>query len=86
MPRMSRYILGMRFRLVPPVVVGAACRLYGAWWFTQSLDGFLLGVEPMDGWSVAGAMVVLAMAAALAAWIPAFRASRISPMSALRYE
>lgn len=69
-----------------PVVAGGACGLFAAWWFTRLLEGFLFGVKPMDGTSVLGAVAVLALAAAVAALIPAHRASRVSPMTALRHE
>ena len=71
---------------LPAVVVGGACGLYAAWWFTRLLESFLFGVKPMDEPSVAGAVAVLGLAAAFATLIPAYRASRVSPMSALRYE
>jgi ABC-type lipoprotein release transport system permease subunit len=50
------------------------------------LESFVFGVKPMDGWSVAGAVIALFSGAAVAAWIPARRASRVAPMTALRYE
>jgi ABC-type antimicrobial peptide transport system permease subunit len=46
----------------------------------------LYGVKPSDPASIAGAVVVMSVVAALAAWIPARRASRIDPMAALRNE
>ena len=71
---------------LPAVLIGAACGLLGARWFTQLLEGFLYGVKPMDGSSVAGALAVLAIVATLAVWIPARRAAQVPPMKALRYE
>jgi predicted permease len=71
---------------LPPIVIGGICGSIGAWSFTQLLDGFLFGVKPMDAWSVAGALGVLTAVALLAAIIPALRASRVTPMKALRYE
>jgi predicted permease len=69
-----------------PVAFGLAVGLCAAWWFTQLLESFLFGIKPMDGWSVAAAVATLAAGAALAAWIPAHRASRVAPLTALRYE
>jgi len=50
------------------------------------LEKLLYGIKPNDPLSIAGAVVVLAMVAALAAWIPARRASRVDPMRALRFD
>ncbi len=69
-----------------PVAAGIAGGLCAAWWFTRLLESFLFDVKPMDGWSIACAVAVLGVGAALAAWIPAQRASRVEPMTALRYE
>jgi putative ABC transport system permease protein len=46
----------------------------------------LYGVSPRDPVTFAGGAVVLAMASALACWIPARRATTVSPMEALRTE
>lgn len=69
-----------------PFAIGSSLGLAAAWWFTQLLKGFLFGVKPMDALSIAGAVAVLTFAAVLAATIPAHRASRVSPINALRYE
>ena len=53
----------------------------------SSLAGKLLyGVKSNDPVSIAGAVVLMAVVAALAAWIPARRASRVDPMVALRFD
>lgn len=46
----------------------------------------LYGVKPNDPLSIAAAAVAMAIVAALAAWIPALRASRVNPTAALRAE
>jgi predicted permease len=68
------------------VAVGLGAGLGAAWWFTQLLETFVFGVKPMDTWSVVAGLAVLAAGALLAAWIPAHRASRLAPLTALRYE
>ena len=49
--------------------------------------GLMLGIKDFDDTAaLAGACAVLALAALLAALLPAFRASRIDPVDALRAE
>jgi ABC-type antimicrobial peptide transport system permease subunit len=46
----------------------------------------LFGVHPLDAISLAGALCILFLAVAAAAWLPARRAASIEPMQALRAE
>jgi predicted permease len=48
--------------------------------------GFLYGVKAHDGWTLAGAALLLFASGMLAAWLPARRAARVNPMEALRAE
>ena len=50
------------------------------------VSGLLYGLPGVDPVSVAAAMAVLATVAGLAAYLPARRASRVDPATALRYE
>jgi putative ABC transport system permease protein len=52
----------------------------------QSFTAFLFGVKPNDPATLVGVTVLFAAVAALACWIPAWRASRVDPLVALRYE
>jgi predicted permease len=52
----------------------------------NSLRGFLFGVAPQDVVTLTGASLVLIVTAFLAAYLPARRASRVDPLTALRYE
>ena len=51
-----------------------------------SLRAFLFGVAPVDPAALAAACAVLALAALLAACIPARRAAAVDPLVALRWE
>ena len=61
---------------------GFACALL----LSQLMSRMLFGVEPTDPFSFASALIVLTAAALLAILIPAQRATRIEPMTALRSE
>jgi len=62
------------------VIVGAAVSL----WASQFVASLLYGLEPRDPATLIGAALVLAAVAALTAWLPAWRASRIDPAEVLR--
>jgi predicted permease len=46
----------------------------------------LYGIQPRDPWMAVGTIVLLTLVSAAAGLIPAYRASRIDPILALRYE
>lgn len=53
---------------------------------SRFLRAFLFEVTPLDPTTLAGAIVVLAACAVTASWLPARRAARLDPSSALRVE
>ncbi|MDR3700649.1 MAG: ABC transporter permease [Candidatus Sulfopaludibacter sp.] len=53
---------------------------------TRLVESRLFGVKGRDATIVAAATLLLALTAAVAAWWPARRASRVDPLDALRYE
>jgi predicted permease len=68
------------------VIIGIALGLPGAWVASRSLGSMLFGLTPTDPATTGGAIIALAAAAQLAAYLPARRASRVDPLVALRYE
>ncbi len=69
-----------------PAAIGAAAGLLGAWGVTRLIVTLLFGVGAVDRLTCIGATLVLLAVAALACYIPARRATRVSPLVALRYE
>jgi predicted permease len=78
-----RRVLGRGMALVG---AGALAGVAGALALARLLDQLLFGVRANDPLLLAGMVVALAAAAALACAIPASRASRVDPIAALRYE
>jgi ABC-type antimicrobial peptide transport system permease subunit len=67
-------------------IAGIAIGLAVAWTTSRFLDSFLFGIKHNDPWSLAVSVVVLFAVAFLAGYAPAWKASRIDPMAALRHE
>lgn len=67
-----------------PVAVGIVVGLLAALGATRVIESFLFETAPTDPAIFASVAVVLAITGCLAAWIPARRAVRIDPVSALR--
>jgi len=68
------------------VAIGLAIGLAGALVLTRLISGLLYGVEPADPLTLGVVVLLLLATGALAAWLPARRAARVDPMSALRAE
>jgi len=68
--------------VVAGIVLGVGLALVGA----RLMQGLLVGVAPSDPTAYAVASGVLAVVALVASWIPAWRASRLDPVEALRVE
>jgi len=68
------------------VLVGASLGVLGAIGATRFLTRLLFEVAPTDLVTYGVVVVAAVLVGALAAWLPARRATRIDPVSALRYE
>jgi macrolide transport system ATP-binding/permease protein len=67
-------------------LVGLALGVPTAMFCVKYVRSQLYEIKAVDGWVLAGAILVLLVAAAVAGWIPARRAASISPVQALRVE
>jgi predicted permease len=78
-----RMVAGRALRLVG---IGVTVGALGCVGLRQVMTAALYGIGPNDPVTLGAAMVVLLAAALAAAWVPARRATRVDPMSALREE
>ncbi len=83
-----------RLALVLPVprqglltaVIGVAVGIAGAIGLTRTFQSFLFGLSPTDPLTFAAVVLLLILVVLLACYIPARRASKVDPMTALRCE
>jgi putative ABC transport system permease protein len=66
------------------VAAGAIVGLAASYWLTQLLRAMLVDITPHDPVAFAAALAVLFLVAAAAAFVPAWRASRVDPLQVLR--
>lgn len=69
-----------------PVAIGLGVGLVGAAFATKIIASFLFETTPTDGPTFAAVALTLALTATVAAWLPAQRAARVDPVTALRAE
>ena len=65
---------------------GVAIGTVAALAITRLLTGLLFGVTPNDPGTLVGVATLLAIVSIAASLVPAFHATRVDPMVALRYE
>ena len=76
-------VLGETFSLA---ALGAAIGIPIAGASERLLGSMLFGVKTADPLTISAAVLVVLATAALAGYLPAYRATRVDPMVALRYE
>ena len=67
-------------------LMGIVIGIGGAFWLTRFLTSFLFGVKTLDPIAFVATSLMLGAVALLSIWIPARRATRVDPMTALRLE
>ena len=65
---------------------GSAIGLVGAYFVGRAMQAMLFGVGAIDVLAFGTVSLLLVVAALLACWVPAWRASRVDPLVALRYD
>jgi putative ABC transport system permease protein len=71
---------------VKAAALGLALGLCGSFIVQRVMRFSVFGKTSFDAWSVAAVVVVLSAVAVLAAWLPAHRAGKLDPVTALRQE
>ncbi len=69
-----------------PTIVGLVCGLAGAFYATRIIESMLFNTAPHDPATFVAISALTAVSMLVASWIPARRAARIDPISALRTE
>jgi ABC-type antimicrobial peptide transport system permease subunit len=80
---LMRMFVGQGLRLA---LIGVACGLVAAFGLTRLMKSLLFEVKPADPVTFITVALGLVLAAALASYLPALRATTVDPMEALRAE
>jgi ABC-type lipoprotein release transport system permease subunit len=82
-----RSLVGLAVRQAfVPVLAGTLMGLAGTRWAARVAEAQLFRMETRDPLTLAGTILAIVLAAAVAAWIPARRAARVDPVRVLRAE
>ena len=81
----SRHVLGLVVRQgLSAAAVGAAIGLAGAAVLSRTMEGLLFGVTATDPLTFAAVILMLLSVTVVACYVPARRATRVDPTTALR--
>jgi putative ABC transport system permease protein len=67
-------------------IIGIIAGLVGAVGLNRLIASLLFGVEPTDPVTIVGVVATITLVAAVACWLPAWRASRVDPSVVLRQD
>ncbi|MGH9621587.1 MAG: FtsX-like permease family protein, partial [Bryobacteraceae bacterium] len=81
--KIFRMVMGEALLLTAIGIVAGAPLIY---WAGKIASSEIFGVRADDPFTIAGSAAVIVAVSALAGYLPARRAMRIDPMTALRYE
>jgi len=65
-------------------IIGGVIGLAGVLGLNRLIASLLFGVQPTDATTLAAVIVMIVLVAAIACWLPAWRASRLDPNVVLR--
>jgi putative ABC transport system permease protein len=82
----ARIVRGVLRHGLTLAAVGIIIGLGAAYTLSRFIASILYGTEPTDVLTYGGVAVVLALCAAVASLVPARRAARVDPATALRYD
>ncbi|MGH9627947.1 MAG: FtsX-like permease family protein [Bryobacteraceae bacterium] len=82
-PRVLRLVIGQGGRLAS---IGIVLGLAGAFGLTGVLEKMLFGITASDTVTFVATVLVLGAVAVVASFVPALRAARVDPVTALRHE
>jgi putative ABC transport system permease protein len=74
------------FEGMRPTLLGLAIGAVAALALGRLMTSLIFGVKPTDPLTFLGVALLLALVALLASIVPAYRAAKVDPMVALRYE